>query len=212
MQGLTTTKLELGVSAMADAILKTCTKCREDKPLSDFGRSTQSKDGRKYRCKSCLAEDQQAYTAENYESVDAARKQWRDANPEKMARYKRDWVQRNPEQASRSWRENTKNRRLAGKQAAWAARNAGNVRASKAKHKVKRRSLEQAATPPWADPAAIRFIYDKAAALGAQVDHIVPVVHALVCGLHCESNLQLLGGSANASKGNRWWPDMWEPL
>jgi hypothetical protein len=195
---------------VADDILRACAKCLKSKPLSEFGRSTQSKDCLKYRCKACLAQDQRAYTAENFDAVDAARKQWRNDNPEKMAKYKRDWVERNRERASRSWRENTKKRRRSGKQAAWVARNAGNVRASHAKHKVKRKSLEQAATPSWADPAAIRAIYSKAAAVGAQVDHIVPIVNDLVCGLHCESNLQLLGGPANASKGNRWWPDMWE--
>jgi hypothetical protein len=35
-----------------------------------------------------------------------------------------------------------------------------------------------------------------------------PLNHPLVCGLHCEHNLQLLTREANAAKRNRWWPDM----
>lgn len=71
------------------------------------------------------------------------------------------------------------------------------------------------ATPPWADQAAIRKLYAEARALTKKtgelyvVDHIVPKISPVVCGLHVDWNLQVLHWLPNARKGNFWWPDMW---
>ncbi len=65
-----------------------------------------------------------------------------------------------------------------------------------------------AATPKWAVQWKIKLIYSMARLRGLTVDHIVPLHHPLVCGLHVEHNLQLLPEAANTRKGNLWWPDM----
>ena len=41
-----------------------------------------------------------------------------------------------------------------------------------------------------------------------QVDHIVPIRHRLVCGLHTEQNMQVIPAVVNQSKKNLYWPDM----
>lgn len=77
-----------------------------------------------------------------------------------------------------------------------------------------RRAKNRMATPLWADKEKIKRIYMHAQLLNcwdgprAEVDHIVPLVSDLVCGLHCEQNLQILWKSENSKKGNRYWPDM----
>ena len=35
------------------------------------------------------------------------------------------------------------------------------------------------------------------------VDHIIPINHPLICGLHVETNLQVLPAAENSRKGNR---------
>lgn len=78
-----------------------------------------------------------------------------------------------------------------------------------------RRRMVRARIPAWADVTQIRMLYAVASqrtrVTGQQwsVDHIVPVGHPLVCGLHCASNLQVVPLEDNVRKSNNWWPDMW---
>lgn len=61
----------------------------------------------------------------------------------------------------------------------------------------------------WADLDAIRAIYAEAARLTAEtgirheVDHYYPLQGEIVCGLHCEANLQILTKAENIRKKNR---------
>jgi hypothetical protein len=73
----------------------------------------------------------------------------------------------------------------------------------------KRRDLKHL-TPKWADIEKINEIYVKARSLSQEtgityeVDHIVPLTHKLVCGLHVESNLQILTERENCQKSNKF--------
>ncbi|PFH12913.1 hypothetical protein [Burkholderia sp. JKS000303] len=72
------------------------------------------------------------------------------------------------------------------------------------------------ATPPWADMRAIRTVYDEAARLTFEtgvfheVDHIVPLNHPRVCGLHVHWNLRAIPAGPNNAKGNTWCPEQLE--
>ena len=58
------------------------------------------------------------------------------------------------------------------------------------------------ATPAWVDHAALVAVYTEASAQNLTVDHIVPLKHKRVCGLHVPWNLQLLTRSENSRKHN----------
>lgn len=62
---------------------------------------------------------------------------------------------------------------------------------------------------PWADREKITALYSEAKLKGLQVDHIIPLKHPLVCGLHVEHNLQLLTPEDNRRKFNHFTSD-WE--
>ena len=77
-------------------------------------------------------------------------------------------------------------------------------------HWHKRRVI---ATPPWASMAQIKKIYDQARYMSMRtgtmhtVDHIIPLNHAKVCGLHVHWNLQVMTRIDGDSKGNFWRSD-----
>lgn len=66
------------------------------------------------------------------------------------------------------------------------------------------------ATPWWACYYAkeIARIY-RECPFGCEVDHIVPLNHPHVQGLHVPWNLQYLPKKANQFKSNNDWPDSW---
>lgn len=69
---------------------------------------------------------------------------------------------------------------------------------------IRRRAAERRATPKWATHWKIRLIYAYAEMTGQSVDHVVPLTHPLVCGLHVEHNLRVLPLLDNLRKGNRF--------
>lgn len=73
-----------------------------------------------------------------------------------------------------------------------------------------RLARQQVATPRWADTKAITEIYERCAAITAEtgiehhVDHIVPLAHHVVCGLHVPWNLRIIPATDNLTKSNRF--------
>lgn len=75
-----------------------------------------------------------------------------------------------------------------------------------------REAKKMSATPAWVKYRDIQPFYVEARELTNitgvtyTVDHIDPLNHHLVCGLHCPSNLQVMTLSENSSKCNRFTP------
>lgn len=70
------------------------------------------------------------------------------------------------------------------------------------------------ATPAWANRRAIAGLYRiarmrRAKGAAVDVDHIVPLNHPAVCGLHWEKNLRIVRSDVNRARSNHCWPDAW---
>lgn len=124
-------------------------------------------------------------------------KRFKDRNRSKIRQAGRDYYARDPKRsmaATMKWARNNPEKRKA--------------------NKARRRACEINAMPDWADRKLIRTFYEESQRLLTEtgivhhVDHIVPLNSPIVCGLHCEFNLQVLKGPENIRKSNRYWPDM----
>ena len=179
--------------------MKTCKKCGLSKPRSDFSFGPRYADGLQPWCAECRREYRKVYYATNKDRLNAKAKAWAKANPEKARAADLRWKQGNKDKMSERYR-------------AWRRANLA--------HDVARTAVRRAqkirATPRWADLSEIERIYAEARVLSVQygepfeVDHIVPLNHSMVCGLHCEANLQAIPARRNRAKGNKClWPGMW---
>jgi len=186
-------------------VLKTCRTCGEGKDETCFSPNGAT---RHPHCKQCRSEAERR----RRESVgDEVRAQER-------ARYQRNKTAK-AESYRRYYEKNQDHVR---------ARNAGLYRGSAEQRKAQaatyrqqnkdrvrewngtRRAAMRQACPPWADRRAILEKYREARELEAttgikhHVDHIVPLAHTLVCGLHVAGNLCVLPAGINLEKSNKW--------
>lgn len=162
--------------------MKKCTKCGLEKPFSDFSKDSRGLYGLQSKCKNCFA---------------LAARAWRETNAERKRA------------ADRAYRENNLEK-VTAKDRAWKYKNKSRLAA----HNVRWRGASLKAMPEWADLEKIALVYEEAQfaseffGIKFNVDHIVPLRSKLVCGLHCEANLQVMRATENAKKGSRYWPDM----
>ena len=215
--------------------LKRCYACDLSKPFEAFSRDKSRSDGMQPRCKACYtayktarnppkprvtAEEKRArrkaaameYRSKNLEAVRQSSKDWNANNIVKFAAYQNQWRKENAVKVLETRRRyklaNAKS--IAIKNKAYSLAN----KAASLAHVRRRQAHKLKATPVWADEVKMRQIYLDARSMMDSsggvfhVDHIVPLRSPLVCGLHCEANLQVITQVENLRKGNRHWPDM----
>jgi hypothetical protein len=144
-------------------------------------------------CVVCARENQSNWDARNQDKLRQYVSTYDKANREQRRQAAREHRKRNPEAANGATRRYRK-------------RNPGLINA----HCSARRARQFSATPPWMDFKSLRIIYERAKQLTKQtgtswhVDHIVPLKHPQVCGLHVPWNLQIIPAAENQRKNNSY--------
>lgn len=77
--------------------MKTCPRCKTEKPESEFHKNRTQKDGLQSACIDCMRPVNRAYIDGNYEKVRAARKKYREINQEKIKAFESQRRIKNPE-------------------------------------------------------------------------------------------------------------------
>jgi ribosomal protein S18 len=131
---------------------------------------------------------------------------WDVRNPDKLRQYVTDYDKANREQRKHAAREYRKINPESANEATrrYRKRNPGILNA----HCSARRARQLSATPTWVNVRDFEPIYTQAkemsykTGVSYQVDHIVPLKHELVCGLHVPWNLQIIPAADNQRKKN----------
>ena len=134
--------------------------------------------------------------SEEKDKILTRNKAWRENNKDKVRETQKKYNEQNREKL-----------RLV--KDAWNKKNADKIAAWQSHH----RAMKRKATPPWltdSDKEITRAFYTERNRLNVetgikhQVDHIIPLTHPLVCGLHVPWNLQILTAKENISKSNKF--------
>lgn len=199
--------------------MKKCSSCGEIHPLLNYylnGEMHQS------FCKICARAKVNSYRLNNLQSVKERKKKYRDENKDAINEKNRKRYEKCKDEIRAQQKEYYKlnkekvqalNKRYAvenkEKLAEARRRWTRNNRHIKNEGNARRRAAKRMGMPAWADKKKIGEIYKIARKLrGVHVDHIVPLVSDIVCGLHVHNNLQIIPSIENQKKSNVYWPDM----
>lgn len=183
---------------------KKCTKCEAIKSFDQFAPYKKHKDGLYSYCRSCVKVLNKIYYLKNVEKEKARTKLYALNHPEWVKSTSTTYHANNQDK-ERNYRQNNIAKILQNG-ARWRNNNPNKARAIYSK----RRSVKLQAMPKWANQQKIQEFYETADGLNMltgiwhEVDHIVPLQSKVVCGLHCEANLQILTMSENRTKSNKF--------
>ena len=159
-----------------------CKKC---------GATEWMRNGKSWRCRPCKLEHSKAYYKKNIEYRRAKRLEYIEEHREEIYKKNTEWRNKNREsERARLKKHYTENKHL--------------YRAKSAVYRAK----QSQSIPLWFDKDEVEYIYSIAREKGLEVDHIVPITSAIVCGLHVQDNLRCIPSQLNKFKGARYWPDM----
>ncbi len=187
---------------------KICATCKQEKPIEEFCNEAKRIDGKNIYCKQCFNVYRVRWLRNNKEKANAATKAWYKNNKEKAKELSRAW--------ERNHRDKVKEKRIRmyekhkEKRLAYAKKVKLENREIYTQLERLRCAKRSQAFPKWADRKKMNAIYrearqlEKSDGIKRHVDHIVPLVHPLVSGLHCEFNLRILTAAENMIKHNKF--------
>lgn len=150
---------------------KTCNKCKETKALAEFGKNKGTKDGLRYRCKTCHNAERLAYVTKNPETRKVT----------------------NSVSLKRHWANESRSER-AGRKSACGANQRSPLSSADLYGGLTFKEA-CAMTEPFARE---RLRLEADTGVVHHIDHIIPLKAG---GLHVASNLQVLTASENTAKG-----------
>lgn len=211
--------------------MKTCIKCKTEKPKAEFYKHKKMKDGLQSCCKTCDCAAGVTWRKDNPEKAKEIRAAWRKANPERSKEISSAYKAANKEHCKAQWAKWAENNR-AKRKAYNAAFYADNIETVRGKIDAWRKANPEKQAEQWRNRRArkrnaegthtaadVLSIFTaqrglcancqaklfKSGAKKYHVDHMMPLA---LGGSNLPDNLQCLCPTCNLSKGAKH-PDAW---
>lgn len=200
---------------------KVCSGCKTIKNITEFSKNKSQKDGLANHCKCCnkeyrlknkdkLSEYFKKYYIDNIEELKVSKlvnsKKWYIENKEKVSEKSKQYYISNFDKIKE--RRKLRSSEIKLKLKEYRLLNKDKICAKNAEM----RAIRRKARPIWLNENQVEEIKDFYTiakmfqiytGLTYHVDHMIPLCHPLVCGLHVPWNLQILEASENLSKKNK---------
>lgn len=164
------------------------------------------------------------YQQEHSEEYRKRQKEWREKNQKKIKEYRDDYYAQNRDEIIEKVVEWQKNNNGAHNEKVYKYRNTEKGKETRKIDRNSRRKREMEAMTPWVNKAHLKTEYAYASRLNRinamkgpvpkekkkVVDHLIPLRHPLVCGLHVPDNLKVVNAGDNLRKSNYFDPKDWE--
>lgn len=201
---------------------KKCSSCLNLLDLEEFSTRKDSSDGLRGQCKLCFYKVDKIRRLKLKEKKRQYDVKYRLDNKERLSNQIKDYQEKNKDviKISRKRYRTLNKKKIQVANRLYRIKNKSTIvrkkreYSQKNKHIVnaisaRRRAFKINATPYWSEKSKINNVYKKCKVLSELlgvdmvVDHIIPLNHPEVCGLHVWANLQILESKLNAAKSNK---------
>lgn len=197
---------------MNTTLTKTCTKCGEEKEVTEFHKCSKVKSGYRSCCKKC----RKMYQTLSKEKIKQYGKGYREKRRDTILKKKREYYENNKDtllERQKEYYEYNK-QLIRATRKKYVENNRAKVNHNAKLYKLRKRN----AAPSWLSGPQLahikrtyklREIVSEVTGMTYHVDHIVPLQGENVCGLHVPWNLVVIPAIDNISKSNTYddWLD-----
>ena len=203
-------------------IAKQCSKCLAIKDINNFGKLASHKTGFDVCCKSCRSVKSKTYYIKNQEKIKNYIKEYSAKNKDIILAKKREYNKKRHKKKIKDSEYSIK-RKIQAKE--WRLKNPQKVKSYNKKYKIENKELCESIRGRRVSSKRssskiklseeqknilselhmkVKKLNKEAGYVKFHIDHILPLQHELVCGLHVPDNLQILTAKENSSKNNKF--------
>lgn len=186
---------------------KVCSDCGNKKSWTEFQRNKKSSDGLRWNCKDCRSDQRRREWSDNKEENHKKQAEYKAANRDKVLRWKKESYYRNREailSKQKEYVEKNHEKRLEYQRSHYKSNRHIYIANARKREGRLNEGINNQFNDRMKEIYYVCEVVSKETGLEHHVDHIIPLTHSDVCGIHCPWNVQILTKDENQVKKNKF--------